>query len=350
MADPSQTKSEAASPRKREKSREQGQFASSNDFATGLILLLMVQLLRFLSDHIGRELIELISVDLTSAVYYREMSIQHATAVAWSSVHFFIRATISLIAGSVVLAILANILQIGFQLTPQLMEWKPSRISPANGMKRIFSLRALVRSGMAMGKFLACLSAIAAGCYAKRASFFGVPESLAHEASQIWNMCLFVATLGAMGLLLVGAIDFAYQRFQHEVDLRMTRQELKDETKESEGDGQVRARMRKLQREAVKQRSLKDVPEATVVVTNPTHFAVALRYDPDRMATPMVVAKGKDHLAQRIKRIAAEANVPTLERKAVARALYASTEVGQEVPAELYRAVAEIIAYVYRLK
>lgn len=350
MADPSQTKSEAASPRKREKSREQGQLAISSDFATAMILLAMTQLLVFFTQSVGGQLLDLVGRDLPQSVYQDEISVDHVVGLGWASGYFLIRTASGVLLASVLLAVATYVLQVGFLVAPEALTWKASRLSPTSGMQKIFSVRTTVRSGMAVTKFTCCFAAILATCWVKRSELMFVEASLAAEVAATWRMGLFVASMGALALLVVGAVDLGYQRFQHERDLRMTKQEVKDENKENEGDAQIKARMRKLQRESMKQqRSLKEVKEATVVVTNPTHFAVALRYDKS-MDTPIVVAKGTDHLAQRIKRIAAESGVPTLERREVARALYASTEVGQRIPASLFRAVAEIIAHVYALR
>jgi flagellar biosynthetic protein FlhB len=151
-----------------------------------------------------------------------------------------------------------------------------------------------------------------------------------------------------MIVLAVG--DYAYQRWQHEQSLKMTKQEIKDERKQSEGDPQIKARIRSLQRQAAYHRMIAEVPQADVVITNPTHLAVALRFDPAAMAAPRVVAKGADHIAERIREIARGHDVPLVENPALAQALYRTADVGDSIPIELYRAVAEVLAYVYRLK
>jgi len=151
-------------------------------------------------------------------------------------------------------------------------------------------------------------------------------------------------------LLSIGVIDYLFQRWQFGQDLMMSKQEVRDEHKREEGDPQIKGRMRKMAREAMRLQMLRRVPEATVILTNPTHIAVALKYDRDNMQAPRVIAKGTDALAKRIARIAREHNIPVLERKPLARALYASVNVDQEIPPNLYRAIAEILAYIYGLK
>ena len=153
-----------------------------------------------------------------------------------------------------------------------------------------------------------------------------------------------------LALLVLAVLDYAYQRWQYEQSLKMTKQEVKDERKQSEGDPQVKARIRSLQRQAAYQQMMAAVPTSDVVITNPTHLAIALRFNPSEMAAPRVVAKGADFIAERIREIAREHRVPVVENKTLARALYKMAEIGDYVPVDLYRAVAEVLAYVYRLK
>jgi flagellar biosynthetic protein FlhB len=158
------------------------------------------------------------------------------------------------------------------------------------------------------------------------------------------HVCLIMAGM----LLAIGMADFLFQRWQHEQDLMMTKQEVRDESKQEEGDPQIRGRRRRMARENLKLQMLRHVPEATVVLTNPTHYAVALKYDRDTMTAPRLIAKGKDAFARRIADLARQHDIPVLERKPLARAIYASVEVDQEIPPNLYRAIAEILAYLYR--
>lgn len=328
MSDTSQTKSEAASHRKREQAREKGQVASSNDFASGMILVLLILLLSHASFALGSELHVLMGQDLSAAVLQKELTMEQSVTIGRASSTFLLRSVMVVLVGGMLSAISAHIAQIGFQITPQSLAIKPSRLSPASGVKKIFSAKGAFRTGMAMTKFTVCTVAIAISCYIKRDVLMMSSTSVAQGVAQTWEMCLHLSMMGALSLIVVGAVDLVFQRWQHENDLKMTKQEVRDETKENEGDGQIKGKIRKLQSEAINQRSLKDVPNATVVITNPTHYAIAIRYDRDNMAAPLVVAKGKDLLAQRIKRLAAESGVPQFERRDVARALYASTEVG----------------------
>ena len=349
MADSAQNKSESASPRRREDARNRGQTATSSDLVSGLVLILTLGFLTQFSPLLGGKLVELMRSVTTSIPELREWSVDRTADLGYASFAFFLDTAAMLLACAFVVGCFGNVLQVGFRLTPKSLAFNGSRFSPANGVKRILSWRGAMRTAMAIFKFVACSCAMMSVAYYRSDSITAQPTlSATVEAS--WYLGLYAGIVGAMTLVALGGFDFAFQRWRHEEDLKMTKQELRDETKEHEGDPQVKRRIRKLQNESANLRSLRDVPMASVVITNPTHFAVALRYDRGSKAAPVVVAKGTDLMAKRIRRVAAESGVPVIERKEVARFLYATTPVGGEIPSTIYRAVAEILAHVLNLR
>ena len=228
---------------------------------------------------------------------------------------------------------------------------KPERLNPAKGLARVFSLNGLAELAKALAKFT--VLALTAGLLLWRdmGSILslggqGLAPALSGAASLLLNS--FLVLCGA--LVSIAALDVPYQYWRHHQQLRMNRQDLREELKETEGKPEVKSRQRALQREVARRRMMQEVPRADVVVTNPTHFAVALRYRPETMAAPRVVAKGADLVAQRIRGLAAEHGVPLLSAPPLARALYHGTRLGQEIPAGLYQAVAQVLAYVYALR
>jgi flagellar biosynthetic protein FlhB len=253
--------------------------------------------------------------------------------------------------GAVLLAgVGGNVLQVGFRVTPKALAFRGEKLNPVTGMKKFFEPNAffeLVKNLLKIGVIglLAWLviARLVPGLVA--APLLPLPEVVAAGKAG------FVRLMGALLLFLalLGVADWFWQRHRHEKNLRMTKYEVKKELKDVEGDPQIKARVRGLQFELARKRMLSDVPRADVVVTNPTHFAVALRYESGSSA-PVVVAKGQDHLAQTIKRVAREARVPVIENKPLARSLHGQVEVGDSVPESLFQAVAEVLAYVYRLK
>ncbi|MCA9000992.1 MAG: EscU/YscU/HrcU family type III secretion system export apparatus switch protein, partial [Planctomycetes bacterium] len=245
-------------------------------------------------------------------------------------------------------AMLGGYSQIGVRVTPKAVNMDLSKLSPLKGMKKVFSMRGVVRTGLAIGKITAISVAALSALWMQRD---GITALTAMDLPVVLARVVVIlgkaAMAGVAAALILAVVDLAYQRFQHAKDMRMSKKEIKDENKNTEGDPQIKARIRAVQREMAANRMMQDVPEATVVVTNPTHFAVALKYDPtDPHKAPIVVAKGMDLVAQTIKRIAAEAGVPVIESPPLARSLHRLVEIGDEIPEELFEAVAKILAFV----
>jgi flagellar biosynthetic protein FlhB len=255
------------------------------------------------------------------------------------------------IAIMVLLALLAGFSQNGLLISFESIKPKLEKLSPMKGLKRLFSSRSLVD----FVKGIAKISIVAAVVMVLLWPEWRIlPNLTSFEGEQVLNLLLSLSMRVLIGVLsvmtVIAALDFLYQRQQHTKQLRMSRQELRDEYKQTEGDPMIKARLRQIRMERARKRMMAAVPEADVVVTNPTHFAVALKYDPERMQAPILVAKGADSMALRIREIAKEHNVPIVQNPPLSRALYNGVDLDQEVPAEHYKAVAEIIGYVMRLK
>ncbi len=244
----------------------------------------------------------------------------------------------------------ANLMQVGLKLTPSAMGFQWSRMNPISGAKRFFQKRTFFDLGKNMLK-VGLISLLAWAVI--RSVLPGLTASAALPLQGLLDIIGdgYVKLMGVLlgFLAILGILDWSFQKQQHENELKMSRQEIKEEMREFDGDPQVKARIRALQMEASRKRMLADVPKADVVITNPTHFAVALKYEPG-MAAPIVLAKGADLVAKKIREIARKNRVPVIENRPVARALYAQVKVGQMVPENLFQTVAEILAYVYRLK
>ena len=241
--------------------------------------------------------------------------------------------------------------QVGFLVTPEAIQPKFSKLDPVAGAKRLFSLKALMKAAFSMLKLAIVVAVFALAVRNRIDEFFPLVEAragtvfgyLCHTTGLV---CLQVCAV----LVVVALADYGYQHWEHERNLRMTRQELREEMKRMEGDPLVRGRIRQIQREVARRRMMQDVPKADAVVTNPTHYAVALRYDAATMEAPTVVAKGRDRLAEKIKAIAHEHGIALVEDRVLARALYRTVEVAQEVPYGLYQAVARVLTYIYQLR
>jgi flagellar biosynthetic protein FlhB len=255
------------------------------------------------------------------------------------------------LAATAAAGLLATVAQIGFRIVPKRIAPDPSKLSPATGMTRLLSRRGGVELVKALAKIalVGWISwKIIAGAGERIVPLAASPprEILAVAGATLARLVAW--TVGALAVL--AALDYAWQRRQHHHGLRMTRAEVKDERRQAEGDPQMKQRVRRAYQQLAKRRMLDAVPTAQVVVTNPVHLAVALRYVPGRTPAPIVVAKGAEHVAERIKEIARRAGVPIVERRALARALFRGVPIGGEIPAALYRAVAEILAYIFGLQ
>lgn len=249
------------------------------------------------------------------------------------------------------IGLLAQILQIGFVFTAKPLEPKLDKLSPKSNLKKTMGSRGLVELAKGLVKITIV---IWIGYLTMRGEIpkfvMLIDQDVPAIISTIGNAAAKLGLRVAIAILIMAIFDLLYQRWKHTQDLKMTKQEVKDEHKQSEGDPQVKSRIRQIQMKTSLNRMISNIPEADAIVTNPTHVAVALKYDPETMKAPRVIAKGMRKLALRIKKIAEEHDIPIIEEPELARALYKSTEIGWEVPYELYQAVAEILALVYRIK
>ena len=347
-------RTEPATPRKRQEAREQGQVARSQDLTSALILLAICLSLHFL----GLPAIRRLGAGIAAGFQQiHDVRLEVSTVVSLMGAWFIVAAQIllPLVVLLLLVAAAANLLQVGFLVSGQHMAPDINRLNPLQGFQRIFSSRGLFRGAFGVLKVSIIGGVLAYTLWNEVASPHkaGAAILLAGTAGQAAVYALDVAVgmclRAVVAILVLAILDFGIQRLLHDRDLRMTKWELKEEMRNMEGDPKIKERRRRVQQQLVQQRMMRDVPKAHVVVTNPTHLAVALRYERSEMPAPRVVAKGEGHLAERIRKVAMEHDVPIVERRDLARALYQAVEIGQEIPAELYKAVAELLAYVYRL-
>ncbi len=346
----SQERTEPATPRKRRKEREEGRVAKSQDLgAAAVILVGLFALMVF-----GRFLFSWILAFTTDAIAFmggntiREdgwfSAIRNETVVAmvvpWLPIGL----------AAAVGALIVTVSQVGFFLTTKPLVPKMDRMNPVSGLKKVLSLRSLVE--MVKGLLKAALFALVIYFSLRkdtpelvRAIRFPLETGVSRLLDKLLGLSFRLAFL----LLVIALFDYVYQKWEFERSIKMSKQELKEEFKQMEGDPQIKSKMRQKQRELARGRMMSSVPKADVVITNPTRLAVALEYDRKAMDAPVVSAKGSGFLARRIREIAGENGVPVVENKPLARSLFENLEVGDEVPEEFYRAVAEVLAFVYRI-
>jgi flagellar biosynthetic protein FlhB len=343
-------RTEKATPRKREKARDKGQVARSQEVNSFFVLLAGAVMLVGSAGHMLAQLQEQTGYLLGQAHFLAPSTLHGLHYLLTGCGRAFLW-TLAPLAGFILLAALAgNLLQVGLHLTPAALAFQWKRLDPISGAKRFFQKRALfdlLKNVLKVGMISLLGWAVIRSLLPELIGTSLLPLPLILDFGRASYLKLMGVLLGFLALL--AALDWVFQKQQHESELKMSRQELKQEHKEFEGDPQIKARVRALQYEASRRRMLAAVPKADVVITNPTHYAVALKYEPGTGA-PVVVAKGADLLAARIRDVARQARVPVVENKAVARALYAMVDVGRAIPESLYQVVAEILAYVYRLR
>ncbi len=346
-----QEKTEPASERKREEARGKGKVVRSVELNSALVLLFGLLVLYFGSTALVSGLASIARTAFTRA---------GSLALSAENVHHMVSNGVAhigvliapIVLGFLVIGLAAGYLQVGFIFSPKAMKPNFEKLNPLNGMKKLLLSR---RSVVELAKSIVKIVVVGLVAYG------GLQDVLAETPVLVdgdpAGILGFIGRAGfsvglstGLAFLILAAVDYFYQRFEFEKEMRMSKQEVKEETKSTEGDPQVKSRVRSIQRRIAYRRMMQDVPTADVVVTNPTHLAVALRYDVEEMNAPTVVAKGADLVALKIKEIALAHRVPVVEDRPLAQALYRSVEIGGTIPEKLFQAVAQLLAYIYRLK
>lgn len=343
-------KTEKATPKKRQDARKKGQVAKSQDINTAVLLLAIFLFLWMAGEYLlglslnlfRHSFQDYLLIDIT------EQNVFSLLVVTLREMAYFLGPILLL---ALVAGVAANYAQIGFLFSTEAIQMKLDKINPIQGFKKIFSLRSIVELLKSILK-ISFVGAIAFGVLWNR-----IDEILVISQKAIGDALAILATitvqmglLCSLGLLFLAVLDYMYQKYDFEKNIRMSKQDIKDEYKNIEGDPLIKSKMKQRQREMAMRRMMQEVPKADVVITNPTHFAIALKYDEKKSDAPYVVAKGVDFVAQKIKLIAKENDVVTVENRSLARALYSQTEIGDAIPEEFFKAVAEILAFVYRTK
>ena len=347
--DQDQDKTEDPTPGRRREAREEGNVAKSSDLSSAALLVAVLVLLRATGPdlwdrmtRIGRRLF---------AEELGRVSNVDLMRIGLETIRDVATGVLPLMVGIVAVGVLANVAQVGLLLSPKKLQPNLKVLDPVGGFKKLFfSSKTYVGFAMNLAKLLLVAAVAGWAVTTEMAAILALPDAPAAELLAAGGRSVFAVGIKvAVTLLLLAFLDLAYQRWKHEQDLKMTKQQVKDEMKKMEGDPHVKQRRRQIALQRAGRRIDADVPTADVVVTNPTHYAVAIKYDGGRMNAPRVVAKGADLVAARIREVAATARVPIVERPPLARALFRAVDVGREIPEDLYAAVAEILAYVYRL-
>lgn len=350
---PGGEKTEPATPKKLKDAREEGQVAKSVEVVTACMLLGLFLGLKLFAGYMGTGFLERF-VQIygnISSIVSGQVTKNTMIAVMQECMVAILLISAPIILIAFVMAFICNLAQVKWAPTLKPLKPKPSKLNPMKGMKRLFSKDKIMELLKSIAK-VAVLSYVVYDIikdeYGLLFQFYRFELGTAMVA--IGNLIINIGIKIAACFFIIAAADYFYQKHKFSEDMKMTKQEIKDEYKNSEGDPQVKGKIKARMREASQRRMMQSVPDADVVITNPTHLAVALKYDKNTSAAPIVVAKGADYVAEKIKKTARENKVEIVENKPVARMLYYNVEIDQEIPPELYQAVAEILAYVYGLK
>ena len=343
-----QEKTEAPTQKKREDARKEGRVAMSKEISSAMLLGVFLLYIMLAGEPVLRE------IERMWVVSFQQLSLPDLTVSGVYRIFYTQLWLLSLVIMGLfilvfVIGLLSSVMQVGVHVNP--LKFQGSRLNPLSGVKRIFSangLAELLKGLFKMGVIGYITYITISGVITELMSLSRLPLGGIFK----FNFDLLATLFGrvALALVVLAVFDYLFQRWNFEQQIKMTKLELKEEMKQTEGDPQLRSRIRGVQREISRVRMMQNIPKADVVVTNPTHFAVALEYDREVMSAPRVCAKGADFIAERIKAIAAENDIPIVENPVMAREIFNQVDIGQEVPEEFFKAVAEILAYIYRLK
>lgn len=343
-------KTEKATPKKRQDSRKKGQVAKSQDINTAVNLIAVFGILAIMGPYMYEQIVDLMT-DFFQHKMLEKITEENIQAMLIEILKVMGLILAPIFAVAVVAGVISNIMQVGFMFSTESIQFKLDKLDPIKGAKRIFSIRAIVE----LLKSILKISIV--GFVAFYVLFNRMDEmmvltqvSVSEAMVLIVDISYKVGLYAAVALFCIAILDYMYQKYDFEKNIRMSKQDIKDEYKNSEGDPLIKSKIKQKQRQMAMQRMMQEVPNADVVITNPTHFAIALKYDEKKADAPLVVAKGVDFVAQKIKYIAKENAVVMVENRPLARALYDQTEIGQAIPEEFFKAVAEILAFVYKTK
>ncbi|WP_181348727.1 flagellar biosynthesis protein FlhB [Thalassobacillus sp. CUG 92003] len=343
-------KTEEATPKKREDSKKKGQVAKSQDVNTAILMLFVFGLLYIIGGFL-KDIFTGLYQNAFQEYMHWDLTEQNVYQVFIESIIEISKALAPIMGVAIVAGIASNLLQVGVMFTGEPLKFDLKKIDPIKGSKKIFSARALVELVKSLLKITLIGTITFSIIWINKNEILMMSQKSVDVALAFFGETTVIMGLAsALGLLLLSVLDYTYQKYDHEKNIRMSKKDIKDETKNMEGDPQVNSKIKEKQRQMSMQRMMSEVPEADVVITNPTHYAIAIKYDEDKASAPIVVAKGVDFIAQKIKEVARANDVVTIENRALARSLYQESDIDEPIDEQFYKAVAEVLAYVYQLQ
>ncbi|MFI3230418.1 MAG: flagellar biosynthesis protein FlhB [bacterium] len=345
-------KTEDATDKKKEDTRKEGQVAMSKDVATAITIILSSLTLKAFSEFMYLQIGEMMTYCFSIIAEAENiLDSSYFVGVIFYVLSKFALATAPLVIVCMIAGFVTNLIQVGWHPTTKPLEPSLKGLDPVGGLKKMFSLKPVVETLISIAKIIVITfviySVVKDEVYMIQNLIY---INLAEVVVYVCNLCLDIALQVGYIFIIIALIDLKYQQYSHDKKIKMSKQDIKEEYKQADGDPMIKAKIRQKMMQAAQMRMMQDVPQADVVITNPTHYAVAIKYDRTKEGAPIVLAKGVDNLALRIKEKAKADGIEIVENKPLARALYASADVGKEIPPELYQSVAEVLAFVYKLK
>ncbi len=345
-----QEKTEKATPKKRQDTRKKGQVAKSQDINSAILLFFVFIFLFIFGSFMADVLTGMYTYSFTEWIHW-DVTAATTEQVFFQSSIEAIKIVLPVMGVAVVAGFLSNYVQFGILFSGEPLKFDLKKIDPIKGFKRIFSVRALVEFLKSMLKIVS----IGAVCFAvlwfhKDELMLLSMKSLNESVAFFGQLTIYMGVAASLMLMFLSVFDYLYQRYDHEKNIRMSKHDVKDEYKKMEGDPLIKSRIRDTQRQMAQQRMMSEVPTADVIITNPTHFSIALKYDEEKSDAPFVVAKGADYVALKIREVAEANGVMRVENRPLARGLYGAVEIGEIIPEEFYQSVAEVLAYVYKVQ
>ncbi|MHA6258724.1 flagellar biosynthesis protein FlhB [Sporosarcina sp. CAU 1771] len=344
-------KTEKATEKKRQDSRKKGQVLKSQDVTSAIVLLSVFLFLFFASGFMRDRFFHFFTQTFTQYVPMKQFDAESVMLIYMDVLMAMAFILLPVMAVAMIAAIAGNLFQFGLLFTGETLKVDLKKIDPIKGLKRIFSIRAIVE----LMKSILKISFIGTVTFLIVWTNLDKVLTLAFKSpgdilSTVGQLTALMGIVASFVLLFISILDFIYQKYDYEKNLRMSKQDIKDEHKNTDGDPLIKSRIKQRQREMAMRRMMQEIPDADVVITNPTHYAIAIKYSDGEMDAPVIVAKGVDFVAQKIKLVANEHEVVMVENRPLARALYDEVEIGSAVPEEFFKAIAEILAYVYRIQ
>ena len=346
-------KTEEPTAKRLQDARKEGQVAKSQELISGAMLFMLFIAIKLFGGYIANSFIKVFyrNYGYISVYSVETPEIGNLTSMFGRAMLDILLMTLPIFAFAIVIAVMLNIFQVKWKVTSKPLQPKFSRLNPVSGFKKIISMDKIFELIKSVAKiaviFIVAYTTIMDEIESIKILYdLDLMQAVLYISNFVINMGIKISAV----YLLIGFVDFIYQKLKFKKDMRMSKQEVKDEYKQQEGDPQVKGKIKSKMRESSMRRMMQKMPDADVVITNPTHFACAIQYDKEKAAAPVLIAKGADHLAQKLKDIAKEYDVPIVENKPLARMLYYNVEIDAEIPQELYQMTAEVLAYVYQLK